>query len=371
MSIYNPHVLENEAAVFNLGRISWWHKRMGSNFKAIVLFAFLFIFSSILALSTPVVRLPVEVMEKLSTHIIILAPDKFTTDSESGRSVARYKYSAIKYLKGDKLESDLLIYDYPDEYGKLLTKSFTGNQDDSLPNGFKKEDCIDILFLYKDAVTGRLYWLPMITPNCFPLRKYEKNINSLQDLMPIAERTKDPCLIGFIASITDGSSDLSWRGSVDTLARRLGGGESAMLRKSLDASPLQGVDGSIEDLVPDIRDRKMKTLESSAKSVLSEFISAVLSGKIADVLGFAGDRGRVVTQDSEKIEKVLETPAVKRIINLGEFRGIEITSVKETGGFIEVAGTINGKNGPVGFTSSLLKDDMKITSLDITAVQNK
>jgi hypothetical protein len=340
------------------------YKRPSAGIKRILYFSFCFVFCSVAALGTPGVRVPVEAMEKMSTHIVIIAPEKFTTESVFSNYVVRYKYSEIKYLKGEGLGSDLLIYNYPEEYGKILTNAFTGNHLDSLPDGTKKEECIDILFLYKDIITGRLYWIPFNGPNCFPLRKYLDKINCLQDLISIAEETKEPCLISFIALITYRSADFSWRRRVDDLAKTLDGEAKKLLMDSLASSPVKREIVSLDSLVPDIHIKEMKALEDKVKIVLSGFMSAVLSSKISDALAFTAGEGRAVAMDSMDMKKFLESKTVKQIQSLGAFNGIDITNIQQAGSFIEVSGTINGNNGAARFTSSLSKDKMKITSLD-------
>jgi hypothetical protein len=50
---------------------------------------------------SPLIELPIEMIEKCATHIVILVPDKFTITNSGEWTVAKYKYSKIIFLKGN------------------------------------------------------------------------------------------------------------------------------------------------------------------------------------------------------------------------------------------------------------------------------
>ena len=329
----------------------------------LVIFAILYNFN---ALCSPTMYVPIEIMEKYSTNIFLIIPSKFTFTHEDGHIIAHYEYSKIKSLKGNISGSPLLIYDYPENDAKMMAKCFDGlSTEMKESDSISTSDVIDILFLYHDEVTGRLFSMNYDHANLLVLAKYFDDIKTINDIPLIIKKAMDEHAVMFLYNTTKGSSNLEWRANVESCIQVFNETGQKQIKDALNNPPLD-LKLSLENFLSFKYQQKKDLLRANVNLLILNYLLALSQGNLQDLSQIMAGGEQFKHADLAKSQEVLSE--LQQSVNLGVIKDIQYEDISPTGHVVDVTGLIVGEGGKKRFRALLNheNDVLKVLSLKVT-----
>jgi hypothetical protein len=213
-----------------------------------------------------------------------------------------------------------------------------------------------------------MHWIPVVVPSIFKLANKFDKITKLSDLSTIAIQTKDSNLAFFLGRLIKGSTDPEWRNQVELIARQFGGKEQVFIEQMLAAPPAELMPNFfIEEMLPSLRAQEKDLLKSNAVDTLSQFIKDLLNKNTGKDSVFNEYLDNKASNSQESLKKLLSSPHLRGLIDLGGFEKLEISNAQQTGNLIIVSGLIYGSSDKKKFEAILGKtaSKLRVNSLDI------